>query len=286
MHSVLQFPVQSLLHLLKAPRNLSSPYLKKANCFRALNLSSMAPKASLVDSPTSIASLIDSLADLPVNPPPLYFDVEGIKISRHGSVSILQLYVLPLDQVYLVDIHVLGEAAFTTTGIDGKSLKDVLESTTVPKVCFDVRNDSNALFFHFGIALQYTHDVQLMEIASRRPTASKRYLNGLQKCITDDATIAAEEKQACATVKEKGARLFAPERGGSHEVFNVPPLRQEIWDYCVQDVVVLPLLFKVYQDRLQPRWETKVGVETTARIQTSQKLEYQPYSDAKRFGPW
>jgi len=42
-----------------------------------------------------------------------------------------------------------------------KALKDILESATTPKVFFDIRNDSGALFAHFGIALQGVQDVQL-----------------------------------------------------------------------------------------------------------------------------
>jgi hypothetical protein len=36
--------------------------------------------------------------------------------------------------------------AFSTAGTNGQTLKTILESETIPKVFFDVRNDSDALY--------------------------------------------------------------------------------------------------------------------------------------------
>jgi len=107
----------------------------------------------LVDTPEAVAHLVDSLLGLPISPSSLYLDIEGVNLSRLGSVSILQILVLPCDKTYLVDIHILKNEAFTAAGETGQTLKNVLESATIPKVFFDVRNDSDALFSHFGINL-------------------------------------------------------------------------------------------------------------------------------------
>jgi exonuclease 3'-5' domain-containing protein 1 len=56
-------------------------------------------------------------------------------------------------EVYLIDVHTLGEEAFDTAGVGEITLKDILQDEEIPKVFFDVRNDSDALFSHFGIAL-------------------------------------------------------------------------------------------------------------------------------------
>lgn len=45
--------------------------------------------------------------------------------------------------------------------------KDILENENIPKVFFDVRDDFDALFAHFGVALKVVEDIQLMESASR-----------------------------------------------------------------------------------------------------------------------
>ncbi|KAH3938424.1 hypothetical protein HBH53_259110 [Parastagonospora nodorum] len=100
-------------------------------------------------------------------------NLEGVNLLRQGTVSILQFYVLPKDYTYLVDIHQLQHAAFSTTGKhSGKSLKAILEAEDIPKVFFDVRNDSDALYHHFQISLSGVHGIQLMELATRRSNRS------------------------------------------------------------------------------------------------------------------
>lgn len=62
-------------------------------------------ESGLVDTCAAIASLVDSLSELPNNPPSTYIDLEGVNLSRHGTISILQLHVLPEDKTYLIDVH-------------------------------------------------------------------------------------------------------------------------------------------------------------------------------------
>jgi exonuclease 3'-5' domain-containing protein 1 len=135
---------------------------------------------TVVDSDSALSDMIDTLAELPVTPPSMYVDLEGVNLSRQGTIPILQFYVLPKDCTYLVDIHQLQHAAFSTTGKhSGKSLKAILEAEDIPKVFFDVRNDSDALYHHFQISLSGVHDIQLMELATRR--SNRRCVNGLQR---------------------------------------------------------------------------------------------------------
>ena len=122
---------------------------------------------AIVDSVSALLSLVDNLTNLPSNPPSLYIDIEGINLGRHGSISILSLYLATTKTTYLVDIHVLGNLAFSTTNREGNSLKAVLESPTIPKVFFDIRNDSDALFSHYQISVNGIRDLQLMELATR-----------------------------------------------------------------------------------------------------------------------
>jgi exonuclease 3'-5' domain-containing protein 1 len=92
----------------------------------------------------------------------MYIDLEGVDLCREGSLSILTLLIdtgIPTIRVCLIDVYSLGAQAFDTTGIKAKTLKDILEDEKIPKVFFDVRNDSDALFTHFGVALQGVEDV-------------------------------------------------------------------------------------------------------------------------------
>ena len=126
-----------------------------------------------------------------------------------------------------------------------------------------------------------------MENASRSgPRASRRFLNGLFKCILNDAPISAQQKQSWRAVKDRGAELFAPDKGGDYRVFNARPLKEEILAYCVQDVRFLPLLRETYWGRLSVGWKGKVEDETKARVRDSQSVGYQPHGQQKALGPW
>jgi exonuclease 3'-5' domain-containing protein 1 len=228
--------------------------------------------SDFVDTCAAVADLIDALSDLPTSLPSLYVDVEGVNLSRHGSISILQLLVSPDNRTYLIDIHTLGDKAFSTAGATGQTLKGILESDSIPKVFFDVRCDSDVLFRHFGISLAGIHDIQLMELATRY--LSKKFVYGLSKCIERDLSLTASEKQAWEGVKEKGRNLFAPERGGSYEVFNARPLSNDMLLYCIQDVQFMPKLWQHYNSKMTPGWAEKVHKATKERVDLSQTATF------------
>jgi exonuclease 3'-5' domain-containing protein 1 len=237
----------------------------------------------LVDTCTAMADLIDTIAKLPTSPPSLYIDLEGCDLSRNGSVSILQVHFSPDNRTYLIDIHILGGKAFSTAGAGGQTLKGILESDSIPKVFFDVRNDSDALFSHFGINLAGVHDIQLMELATR--TRNRRYINGLAKCIERDIPLTVSEREAWKETKEKGRNLFAPERGGSYEVFNARPLSKDVLLYCIQDVHLMPKLWRHYNSKMTVKWAAKVEQATRERVALSQTATYNGTGKHMALGP-
>ncbi|KAM5353931.1 hypothetical protein ACJ41O_000581 [Fusarium nematophilum] len=245
----------------------------------------------MVDSTESISKLVESLQALPPGggrggPPNLFLDLEGVGLSRNGTVSILAVFSQPQRHVYLVDVHTLQSSAFDTPGPDGTTtLRDILESASVAKVFFDVRNDSDALHHHFGVRLQGIQDVQVMENASR-PEFRRRWLRGLSRCITYDAPMSEEQKLQWTAVKDRGIELFHPDKGGSYEVFNERPLRSEVEMYCVNDVRFLPGLRDRYWGMLTPVWREKVEEEAARRVRESQSPDYEPQGADKRYGPW
>jgi exonuclease 3'-5' domain-containing protein 1 len=154
---------------------------------------------TFVNSTAAISALVDTLTNLPTNPPSIYVDLEGIELSRTGSISLISILVQPTlsrRHAYLVDIYTMGSIAFTTTGLLKKTLKAILESPDISKVFFDVRNDSDALYAHFAISLQGIIDVQLMELASRGPFASRKCVNGLGRCIDYDLPLSSSATAA------------------------------------------------------------------------------------------
>ena len=221
----------------------------------------------------------------------MYIDLEGVNLCREGSLSILTLLLdteTSTQRAYLIDVHVLGAQAFNTTGVEKKRLKDILQDKMIPKVFFDVRNDSDALFSHFGVQLQGTEDVQLMESATRKTTQFRRLLSGLAKCVEKNVRMSLRGsglgswKQA----KEKGERLFKPDCGGSYEVFNQRPIPEEIVDYCVGDVQCLPELRDKFWGTRDSQWRELVKEESTKRVAASQRAEYQPHDRDKALAPW
>ncbi|KAK7441061.1 3'-5' exonuclease [Colletotrichum acutatum] len=228
----------------------------------------------LINTSEGISTLVDYLSGLPNDATPShYVDLEGDNLSRHGIISILQLYVAPKQHTYLLDIHALGQRAFSTQGErTGKTIKDFLENPDIKKVFFDVRNDSDALFHHFRISLDGIQDLQLMEFASRYNKAG--FLSGLAKCIERNAPLTPEEIFSWRAVKVIGHNLFNPQSGGSYTVFNQRPLSPEILRYCIQDVQYLPRLWHVYDQRLGESWKHAVVEETKNRVLQSQGSDY------------
>jgi exonuclease 3'-5' domain-containing protein 1 len=136
--------------------------------------------------------------------------------------------------ILLVDGHKVGTQAFDTAGsTTEKTLKDFLQDASVSKVFFDIRNDSDAVFAHYDVALQGTEDVQLMESVTRKTSASRRLLNGLQKCV-EDYVVGDSERAKWRWREYK--QLFQIVCGGSYEAFKKRPVPADIVAYCVGDV--------------------------------------------------
>lgn len=232
--------------------------------------------------------LLDHLSSLPVDPPSLYFDLEGIRLGRLGSISLVLLYVGPQLMTYIIDVHILGRGAFFTTNCTGNSLKGILESPKIPKVFFDIRNDSDALYSQYRIYVNGIIDVQLLELATRNE--AKELVAGLARCIEKDSTLSGVAKQLWQRTKEDGRRLYDPQKGGRYEVFNERPLKAEILQYCRQDVELLPTLWEVYSCKLRGpsdgAWRSMVSKATRERIKLSQSVSYDGQAKSKVCGPW
>jgi exonuclease 3'-5' domain-containing protein 1 len=243
-------------------------------------------KTLFVSSTTVLSNILSKLTTASRSPPSLYIDLEGVKLSRNGTVSLLSLYDHPARTVYLIDIHELGSSAFSTTATISPdqdttsipcTLKSVLESDKITKVFFDLRNDSDALFAHFNVKLQGVQDLQLMELASRQ--GSKARVAGLARSIQDDLSLSATAQTEIQKTKNAGMLLFTPERGGSYDIFNKRPLSPEIEKYCVQDVVHMPALWQTYNARLNKMsklWRLMAVEGTEKRVADSQSEDKRP----------
>jgi exonuclease 3'-5' domain-containing protein 1 len=252
-------------------------------------------EAEIIDTSEQVGALVDWLVFRHAPPAPhsptMYLDLEGVDLCRHGSISILTLLIntgATVGRVCLIDVHTLGAQAFKTAGAEGKTLQDILQDERLPKVFFDARNDSDALFAHFGIALQGVEDVQLMESATRKTTASRKFLNSLKNCAEDigPSTFGRNQLAGWKLAKTKGEQLFKAELGGSYDVFNLRPIPEGVISYCTGDVKILPELRDRFWARRTNQWRELVVEETKKRIAASQRLEYQPYGRHRTMAPW
>ncbi|KAF9528395.1 ribonuclease H-like domain-containing protein [Crepidotus variabilis] len=178
----------------------------------------------------------------------LAVDLEGVNLCRDGTISLLQILSVASQTIWIIDVTVLGVLAFSHSNLNGDTLKSVLEGSQVTKVFYDVRTDSDALFNLFGIKLSNTYDLQLLEVAARRSSGKKvSYVIGLGKVINQYIRPGSQWTR----VKEEGAALLFPDKGGSYELFDKRPLDERVLQYSAQDV---NLLFQ-----LQTMLESEIG---------------------------
>jgi len=243
---------------------------------------------TIIDTISSLHTVIDQIIDLPTDPPSLYLDLEGIRLGREGSISLISILATPQNAVYIVDIHQLQQSAFSTTSTKGESLRGMLESMNIPKVFFDIRNDSDALFSHYQIRVNGVIDLQLLELASR--TYSRDFISGLAKCIQNDSIAFSTVKTNWLNIKERGSQLFDPKKGGCYEVFNERPLKAELVQYCAYDLAMSSHLWEIYSIKLRKTdmafWRYMVRKATIDRIKLSQSVGYNGQAPSKVCGPW
>lgn len=227
---------------------------------------------TMVDTIQALKDMIDELSGCREQTPDLFMDLEGENLSRTGTLSILQILLLTAPHVYLIDCLKLGKDAFETRNENNTNLRDILESCTIKKAIFDVRNDSAALYHQYGISLAGMDDIQLMEVASR--TQTRPHLSGLARCIEYGVQLSSSDRRRFLELKKQGQRLFDPNLGGSYAVFGKRPLDEEVIRYCVQDVCILPAVWNAYSKKLNSSWRTRMLAETEQRIQVAKSLSY------------
>jgi len=239
----------------------------------------------LVDTEQGVRALIKEIEASNLDHPFLFLDLEGVSLGRQGTISILQILVPPSRTVYLLDVHLLGNLIFSTKSNTGTTLKDILESSKYPKVFFDVRNDSDALYAHYSVELNSVIDIQLLEFGTR-PRAG-RFLKGLAKSITEDSGLNSREIREWQASKELGHDMFDPKKGGSYEVFNQRPLDKAIEEYCARDVLLLPALLQAYANRLRGRGGLAEAIQSEAeqRVTLSQRADFNGRGQHMAVGP-
>lgn len=221
---------------------------------------------------SKIERLVRDLVDLPADSPSIYLDASGI---GNDTLDGFHLFILPTNTLYLVDLIRLGDAAFSTVGDGEMSLRLVLESKSIPKVGFDIRDLSRLLFRQHNISLAGIYDIQLMELASRTKGQSMKFLAGLAKCIDRDISNSDDRK----------IRWLNPAQPSNLYVHNTMGHAPK---YVMRRVEMFPVLWSFYKQMLdRPKkamWLHLARQESEQRVHNS-KRNVGKYPKRQSWGP-
>ncbi|KAI1139156.1 hypothetical protein F5Y05DRAFT_339988 [Hypoxylon sp. FL0543] len=226
-----------------------------------------------VRTPEAMASLLDNIRGLPGKPPSLFLDIERI---NKANVAFMIMFI-PLKRViYRIMIDGDRSMDLTTTSASGDTLKWVLESESIPKIVFDVRHLSHALFRLHNVSLDGIRDLQLMELASRDAKQSKKYVAGLNKCVDHDI----------ASSNEARTRWLDANKGTQYHTFNTIGHAPR---WSMKRVELFPALWDAYYARLrrpsQAFWLAQSEWEAKTRIAASQYPRFNLDDKGNALGP-
>ncbi|EAL85441.1 uncharacterized protein AFUA_8G06800 [Aspergillus fumigatus Af293] len=255
--------------------------------------STMALQAStrdiqMIDSIGALEKVLDELDCHSHKHAALFFNVQAINPGEDGSISIISLFVRPIQKLFLIDVLTVGVDAFTTTSLADNSLKLLLATSAASKILFDVGNASAALFKHHGICLNGIKDLQVMQLATHYPRAQKAQAASLETCVEKDARIPPRSLAVWKQVHSAVKQLRDPAKGGRDAVFKERPLRRSILDYHVQNVLILQWLWVAYCETLcKPNnafWRSMVFHTVGDRIRESMNPARTGGADVKHWG--
>eukprot|EP00929_Paragymnodinium_shiwhaense_P003054 TRINITY_DN103457_c0_g1_i1.p1 TRINITY_DN103457_c0_g1~~TRINITY_DN103457_c0_g1_i1.p1 ORF type:complete len:388 (+),score=34.15 TRINITY_DN103457_c0_g1_i1:56-1219(+) len=171
--------------------------------------------------------------------------VEGAHLCRDGGISLI--LICPKTQMdqqatYLFDITTLKDAAFEY------GLQDLLESKSVRKVIFDGRSANDALYHKWGFKMLNVYSLQVLHAFKFIDQAGKNdYIVSFRKCL--ELTGVVRDRAAQEAIINRGKNLYAPERGGSYEMWDVRPLHPDLVQYCAASVKHLLPVHNYWRDQ-------------------------------------
>lgn len=210
----------------------------------------------------------------------IYLDLGGKGPGRNRTITLATVLIHPQNLTHVIDVQTLGESAFGTKSEKGESLKSMLENPGIAKCMWDVRNNADALWAHFRVALTCVTDIQLLENASRPDWANKNRLGGLENAVKFDIKLGFMDRERWIRTRREVRNSM------SEDVFSARPVASSTLQHCVNDVVHLPALRKYYMSRITQEWLAKVREESHRRLAAARSPGYEPQSPEEAFGPW
>ncbi|KAI6082221.1 hypothetical protein F4821DRAFT_247568 [Hypoxylon rubiginosum] len=216
-----------------------------------------------VDTEQTLVLFLQTIRDLPANPPSIFLDAEGM---HDGKANVLALFIPHLNMLYRIKLQGKRSIDISFQSPTGDSLKALLESESNPKVVFDVRQLSQAVYHQHNISLNGIRDLQLMELASREAKQSKKYVKGLVKCVEQDLSLSNEIRQ----------RWLGTDNVDEYRISNILGRAPRS---SVKRIEMFPALWEVYYAKLrrpaQAFWLAQSQWESQMRVVASQLPKFE-----------
>lgn len=167
-------------------------------------------------------------------------------------------------------------------------MKQSLQSSSIKKFVFDVRNLADALLHSYGISLKNILDVQLLELAVR-PAGSRVYVSGVAKAVEDSGILTTEQLATFKDARKTFASTFVPQRGGNEALLLVRPMDEIMQSYCALDVYFLPPVYDSFRKQLDPEprpWLDRIRKETNRRLTKVNSTAYEGQGFKLKFAPF
>ena len=175
-------------------------------------------------------------------------DAEGVDLGRTGELTIITLQgfdeEIKESPIYVVDVEVLsGDRVFSKTT---PSLRPLLEDSSVTKVMFDCRSDSDALFHQFDVSLSGVLDLQVFDQAvlihagEAPPRNTTFFVHGVPMLSNMEKVL------SCYSINAGMDKKGAPHKSDIN-VWKKRPLGAASVKYAANDVHVIKLLSKEMQ---------------------------------------
>ena len=109
------------------------------------------------------------------------------------------------------------------------------------------------------------------------------HVRGLKRCVVDSGILNEQDTATWVQTKEERSALYKADPS----LWEQRPLPEALSKYSVEDVTVLPALWKLYKARLSnDTWDTAIEIESHTRAILSQMEFYNPEGPCKTEGPW
>lgn len=198
----------------------------------SLRLSSP-PKATLIDNfdDSFIEACNDVMAQKVIS---MVFD--GRTINRFGEISLLTIGTR--NMIYLFDLHILGEDAFTN------GLSSIIENQNILKVCHDVRMVSDCLQPKYNVQPINIFDTQVADafIYKNENNQFPENVSSLTDCILNHLRL----KEDDITFEYEKKKLIIEKKN----ILTNRPLNKEYQKICAMEAMYLRELRTIMMEKL------------------------------------